>query len=387
MDMRIFFVSVLGLTLLSTCRESDSRHAEDDSHAEKRVAEDVRGDKQGHSDEIVFEADKAKAAGVKVAVVRPGDFFSVTPTGGKVLPASGDETTIVATVSGVVSVNRPITEGMDIGKGVAVFTVVSSDLQEGDISQRVNITYRTAKAEYERAQRLVADKIISEKEFLAIKAEYENAQLAYEAVGKGNARGVTVHTPGAGFVKECLVGEGDYVSVGQPLMVIAQNRRLYLRAEVAERDYALLNRIVSAKFKTSYDEKIYDLEQLNGRLLSYGKTSDGASPFIPVTFEFDNTGGVIPGSYAEIYLVTGTRSNVISVPATALTEEQGVYFVYVQEDEDGYSKREVTIGRSDGERVEIVSGLQGGEKVVVEGAVHVKLASASGSIPEHTHNH
>lgn len=42
---------------------------------------------------------------------------------------------------------------------------------------------------------------------------------------------------------------------------------------------------------------------------------------------------------------------------------------------------------SDGERVEILSGINPGDKVVTEGAVHVRLAAAGKSIPGHTHNH
>jgi multidrug efflux pump subunit AcrA (membrane-fusion protein) len=59
----------------------------------------------------------------------------------------------------------------------------------------------------------------------------------------------------------------------------------------------------------------------------------------------------------------------------------------VQLDKEGYQRREVTLGGSDGQRVEIKSGLKEGEKVVTKGAIHVKLASASNAIPAHTHEH
>ena len=52
-----------------------------------------------------------------------------------------------------------------------------------------------------------------------------------------------------------------------------------------------------------------------------------------------------------------------------------------------YQKREVKTGADDGARVEILSGLKEGEKLVTQGAIHVKLASASNAIPAHTHNH
>ena len=391
-----FFIGVASAVILTGCHhkhEEGHDHSHDHSHDTVKTEEAREGDEheESHehsSDVIVLEPEKAEAAGVKADTITPGAFHGVITTGGKILSASGDETTIVATSAGVVSLSRPVTEGMAVGQGSTIFSITSSGLQDGDVSQRARITYETAKSEYERAQKLIADKIITEKEYLAAKADFENAELAYKAVGGGNgSKGVAVKSPAGGYVKECLVKAGDYVEVGQPMMVVTQNRHLYLRAEVPERDYAAINQVSSAKFKTSYSDKVYDIKDLNGRLLSYGKTSGSSSSFIPVTFEFDNASGLIPGAFAEVYLLTNDRSNVISVPVSALTEEQGVHFVYIREDEECYRKQEVRLGASDGQQTEITEGLKGGEVLVTEGAIHVKLASAGKSIPGHTHNH
>ena len=393
---RRFFIGVASAVILTGCHhkhEEGHDHSHDHSHDTVKTEEAREGDEheESHehsSDVIVLEPEKAEAAGVKADTITPGAFHGVITTGGKILSASGDETTIVATSAGVVSLSRPVTEGMAVGQGSTIFSITSSGLQDGDVSQRARITYETAKSEYERAQKLIADKIITEKEYLAAKADFENAELAYKAVGGGNgSKGVAVKSPAGGYVKECLVKAGDYVEVGQPMMVVTQNRHLYLRAEVPERDYAAINQVSSAKFKTSYSDKVYDIKDLNGRLLSYGKTSGSSSSFITVTFEFDNASGLIPGAFAEVYLLTNDRSNVISVPVSALTEEQGVHFVYIREDEECYRKQEVRLGASDGQQTEITEGLKGGEVLVTEGAIHVKLASAGKSIPGHTHNH
>ena len=396
MNRRLFFIGVASAVILTGCHhkhEEGHDHSHDHSHDTVKTEEAREGDEheESHehsSDVIVLEPEKAEAAGVKADTITPGAFHGVITTGGKILSASGDETTIVATSAGVVSLSRPVTEGMAVGQGSTIFSITSSGLQDGDVSQRARITYETAKSEYERAQKLIADKIITEKEYLAAKADFENAELAYKAVGGGNgSKGVAVKSPAGGYVKECLVKAGDYVEVGQPMMVVTQNRHLYLRAEVPERDYAAINQVSSAKFKTSYSDKVYDIKDLNGRLLSYGKTSGSSSSFITVTFEFDNASGLIPGAFAEVYLLTNDRSNVISVPVSALTEEQGVHFVYIREDEECYRKQEVRLGASDGQQTEITEGLKGGEVLVTEGAIHVKLASAGKSIPGHTHNH
>lgn len=387
MNRQFLSICITGIIVFTGCAHDHNNHSEEadgtDTHA---IKEDTHEHK--NSDIIVMDHDKAEAAGLKVEEIKPGTFAGILPTGGKILTASGNETTVVATVSGIVSFSRPVTEGMAVSKGAPLFSISSSKLPDGDITQRARIDYTKAKAEYERAESLIKDRIITEKEFLEAKAAYENAELAYKAIGgKNGSKGVSVTSPAGGYVKECLVKEGDFVEVGAPLMSVTQNKSLYLRAEVPERDYKFLNQISSAKFKPSYSDAVYDIKELNGRLMSFGKTSGETSFFIPVTFEFDNTGGIIPGTFAEVFLVIGQRNNVISVPKSALTEEQGVYYVYIQEDPDCYNKREVKIGSTDGQRTEITSGLHAGEKVVTEGAIHVKLAGAGKSIPGHTHNH
>ena len=103
--------------------------------------------------------------------------------------------------------------------------------------------------------------------------------------------------------------------------------------------------------------------------------------------DFDHAAGLLPGAYAEVSLLTAPRRGVLTLPLRAVTEEQGLHFVYIQEDADCYRRREVRLGQSDGERVEILAGLKPGERVVTAGAVHVRLAAASGAIPGHNHNH
>ena len=132
---------------------------------------------------------------------------------------------------------------------------------------------------------------------------------------------------------------------------------------------------------------MYELKSLNGKLLSFGKSSGDNSFYVPVTFEFDNKGDIIAGSFVEIYLLSSQQENVLSLPRTALTEEQGVYFVYLQLDEEGYKKQEVTLGADNGRSVQILSGIKAGDRVVTEGAYQVRLASAGNAIPAHSHEH
>lgn len=373
------FTAACGALLLAACGHGGG-HAEDaDGHA---------AEGKEHSDEIVIDTAEARASGIAVETVQPGEFSGVIPCGGKILAAQGDEATVTATVAGIVRLVRGVAEGSPVGRGAAVFTISSRNLQD-DPARQAAIAYQKAKNEYDRAAKLVKDRIVTQKDFNQIRADYEAAKTVYDAFKQDGAAGggVAVKSPIGGYVKTCLVKEGDYVAVGQPMMTVTQTRSLYLRANVPERYYAQMGTISSAKFKTAHGSRVYSLAQMDGRLVATGKQTGDGSPYIPVTFEFSNRADVAPGSFVETYLLTAPRQGVMSVPVSALTDEQGLNFVYIQTDPTCYERREVVIGQTDGERVEIKSGLKAGEKVVTEGAVQVRLAGASTTIPGHTHNH
>ena len=343
-----------------------------------------------HEDEIIFTEEKAQAAGIVISEIQPKTFRNVIKTSGQVLAAQGDDMTIAATSSGIVAFGKAsLTEGSAVNKGTILLSISAQNIQDGDPAEKTEITYRTAQKEYERAAILYRDKIISEKEYNQALSSYETARVAWKATaGHQGDNGIAIASPMNGFIKSKLVNDGDYVEIGQPLLNISQNLRLMLKAEVSERYYQFLPTLTSAHFKTPYNDKVYTLESLNGKLKSYGRSSGNGSFYLPVIFEFDNKGDIIPGSYVEVFLLSGNMNNVITVPVTALTEEQGSYFVYLQLDKEGYKKQEVTLGVNDGEEVQILSGIKPGDRVVTKGAYQVKLAANSSIIPEgHSHSH
>ena len=365
-------------------------HDHEHETAEEHAGHNHESKATKHSDEIIFPKAQAAKTTFEVREIQPASFNQVVKTTGQVLAAPGDEAVIVATSNGVVSFSsNKLTEGTKVQKGQSLFQISSKDIAEGDYYTKVKATYEAAKASYDRAEALVKDKIISQKEFESTKLEFENAKTAYNAVSNNKtAKGVSVNAPINGHMKNILVKEGEYITVGQPLATVSQNQRLVLRAEVSQRYYNAMQSVKSANFKTPYDNKVYSLEDLNGRLLSFGKTSNENSFFIPVSFEFDNKGEVIPGSFVEVYLISSPIENTLSIPVSALTNEMGIYYVYVQIDEEGYRKQEVALGANNGKEVQIIKGLHPGDRVVTQGAYQVKMASASGSIPHgHSHEH
>ena len=396
---KIYLVWVIFAYILAGCNGNTAAHGEHEHEAHEHEEEhdhDHEGHDheheetgEGHAGEISFKKALAEAVGLQTSKVEPGVFTDVIKTSGRVMAAQGEESTVVATVPGVVTFgNLSFVDGTAVRKGQAILSLASSSLSDGNVAAKAKYAYENAKKEYERMETLIGDKIVSAKDFEQARLNYENAKVAWEAVaGKQTANGVSVVSPINGYLKNLQVKEGDYVSVGQPLATISQNNRLVLRADVSERYYNDLPMIQTANFMTPYDNALYKLSDLRGRLLSYGKASDMNSFYVPVTFEFDNKGAVIPGSFVEIFLLTKPMENVLSVPVSALIEEQGVYSVFIRLDEEGYKKQWVTLGANNGSEVQILSGLKPGDEVVTRGAYQIKLSSASNAIPAHSHSH
>lgn len=364
-------------------KEGHNHEHDGHDHAAKKSGQ------EGHSDEIIFTQEQAARTDFKVEEVNAGTFNQIIKTTGQVMPAPGDESVIVATTSGVISyADNKLAAGSSVKQGAPLFYITTKNLGEGDYYARISANYQKAKAEYERAQKLVGDKIISQKEFESITLNYQNAKIAYDAIAdKQSGKGVSITNPLNGYIKNISVKDGEYVAAGQAIATVSQNKRLILRADVSERHYPSLHNISSANFQTPYDNRVYELSQLSGKLLSVGRAANENTFFIPVTFEFDNQGDVIPGSFVEIYLISAPIENTISIPVSALTNEMGYFYVYKQLDAEGYQKQEVKIGANNGKNVQILSGLHPGERIVTQGAYQVKMASASAAIPGHTHNH
>jgi len=365
-------------------------HDHDHGHDHSQSGEAV----EGEGSVIMFSDEQAQnILDFKVEEVRKQEFYQILKTSGQILSAPGDEVQIAATMSGIASISNPkLVEGFAVNSGQQLFSISGQNLSENNSSSRIieaRAIMNNAKMEYERASELVKEKIISQKEFQQAQLAYEQAELNYKTFTAGmSGSGKTIFTPIKGYIKNLYVQPGQYVDVGQILATVTQNKRLILRADVSQRYLPLIKNIKTASFTTPYDNTTYELTELEGNLLSIGRSSGGNSYYTPVNFEFDNKGNIIEGSFVEVYLKSSPVANAIVLPITALIEEQGHFFVYVRHEHEGeYIKREVMIGASDGINRQILKGLNVGEKVVTRGAYAVKLASLSNAMPEHSHSH
>lgn len=375
---KTLYIICVALAVATGCQH---KHDDHEHHEEKHEHVHAEG-------EIAFSDKQARMAGLELETVQASAFREVIKTSGRIMPAPGDEVTVAATADGIIGFpGGNLTEGSAVGKGRVLVNISSKHLMSGDAVEKAKQRYETTRREFERSKSLVDDKLISVREFEQRKAEYENARIAYEGIAAhATSSGVNVVAPMSGFVKSLSVKAGDYVNVGTTIATISSNRKQVLRAEVPESGYAMLREINDANFTTPYDGCVYSLKELDGRLLSYGKSAENGSGYVPVTFEFNNRGAVVPGSYVEVYLLGKQEEGVISLPVSSLTEEQGVMYVYVQTSEGHYEKREVVTDATDGHRVKVLKGVKAGERVVVKGATQVMLASRSSVIPEGHHH-
>lgn len=377
-------IAICAVALTIACH--DSKSTEDHHGSEEK--EENKSDKHDEADEIHFTQAQAKACQLKVESVKPSDFAEVVEVSGRVLPAQGAETTVTAIMAGIVSFsNKTMTEGAPVNVGTPLFIINAQPMANGNPAAVAQSEAKAAKQAFLRAQKLAAEQIISQRELEDARQRYEAATATAQSMGNA-AQSRGANAPISGFIKTILVKPGDYVSAGQALATITQSRRVQLRANLPERYYSLLSRISTANFRMSYDKSnhVYSIAELSGRLVSKGKVSSTDDFFVPIIFEFNNTGDIVSGSFAEVYLQGSPRQGVISVPSEAISESQGLYFVYVQEHDDSYRRVEVRLGDSNGRRTEILSGLSVGDKVVINGVTQIRLAANAGAVPEGHHH-
>jgi len=328
---------------------------------------------------------------VEFATARPqlGAFGEVIKSVARIQSAQGDEVIVSAKADGVVRFSgEHVLEGKSVTAGQGLFAIAGGGLADNNMAVRyaeARNNYQRAKTDHDRIKDLAKDRIVSEKELLKARNEYDNAKAAFDNLDRNFSAGSQVVTaPFAGFIKQVFVQNGQFVNAGQPIVTVAQNRKLVLRADVRQKHAPVLAAIVSATIRTLHDDKTYTLEQLNGRILSYGQSVNEDNFLIPISVQVENMGGLLPGGFVEIHFKTAPRSTALSVPNAAILEEQGNYFVFVQIHPEQFEKREVRLGASDGLRTEVISGIAATERVVSKGAIWVKLAQGSGELDAHS---
>ncbi len=393
----IYLLLISTALIVSGCHSHEGHHDHDehdhDAHEHHHHDDDEDDDDHHHDheahenpNEIEFSEAKQALFNIQTTKVELAPFASIINCSGEILPSSANEATVVAPVSGrVVISGKTLVSGAQFSKGQEIVTITSDGVGE-DLAKKAEAELEATKNEYLRDSLLLSDNIISKNHFEQSKLNYQNAKLAYEDLQRRGLKngGAKVSSPMQGYLKNMLVSQGEYVEVGQPIAVVSQNLRLVLRVDVSTRFAGNLGSIVSANFRSSGND-VNELSKMQGRLLSVGKSAE--NNFVPVYFEFQNDGTVLPGSFVDVFLKLQTSQNCISVPSKSIIEQQGTHTVYVRLDEDCFEPRDVRIGLTDGISTQILSGLNPDDEVVTNGAMKIRLATLSAVPSGHNHQH
>ncbi|MDR1553032.1 MAG: efflux RND transporter periplasmic adaptor subunit [Prevotellaceae bacterium] len=350
-------------------------------------------DEETNADAIVFTKNKQQKTDFAVEEVRIEPFDAIIRTAAQVLPSQGDEKIVTAKASGTVVFSTDFAvAGKAVKAGQSLFAIESSGMTDNNLSIRyaeVENEYNRAKKEYERKLELEKEKIVSKQDLIKAETEYKNAENTYNNLRKNFSGGKQmISSPISGFITKMLVRNGEYVETGQPVMIISQNSNLFIKAELSPKYFSSLGSITSANIRVMNTNKIYSLEELNGKILSFGKSVDVNNPLIPVVFQVSNNTGLLSGSIVELYIKTQTNRRAAVIPNEAIVEEMGNYFVFVELTPETFEKRTIIKGTTDGLRTEVKEGLSAGERVVSKGAILVKLAQSSEELDVHSgHSH
>jgi len=369
---------VTGITIYDNA--ADAQHA-------------AEAEAHGGGNTVLFTKEQSWKIGFATEEVRKAPFGETIRTVAQIEPSQSDEKVVVAKAGGLVLfTGREITPGTVVRTGQRLFTMEGGGLADNNTDVRYAeavAEYNRAKAEYDRKRELSKERIVTESELLTAQAAFQNAEAVYANLRKSLSSGGSqvVQSPMNGFVKQLFVRNGELAEAGQALLVVSQNRDLLIRAELQPKYYSHLGSIATATIKVMHSDLTYTLEELNGKIVTYGRSADLTNPLIPVVFQVQNNVGLLPGSFVEMFIKLQDGSEAITVPNEALIEEMGAYFLYVQVTPELFEKRAVLIGKSDGLRTEITEGLSAGERVVSKGAIMVKLSQSTGQLDAHGHGH
>lgn len=361
--------------------EAEHQHEPEHEHAEETQTAATPAD-----GEIVIEPEKAAKLGIESTPLAPADFHEVIAVGGELTSSPASQSTVTARSAGIVSLKTAAAPGTFVNQGTAIATVSGRGMAGGDANESARVALEAAKRELDRITPLHADGIVSTRDYNAARQTYDAAKAAAGSTAGGS--GTVATAPTSGQITQLLVSEGQFVDAGTPIAIIAGSSELTLKANLPQRNAAFLPTVSGARFRTSYSPEVLDITRFNGHRSSGTAATVATSGYIPVYFTLKNDGTLSAGSYCEVFLTGNKRENVLSVPESALSEQQGTYFVYVQLDDECYTKRPVTLGATSGDRREILSGINPGDRIVTKGTTFVRLAESSGVVPEgHSHNH
>jgi len=178
-----------------------------------------------------------------------------------------------------------------------------------------------------------------------------------------------VRAPRAGVVAAIHVTEGKFVETTQTLYTVADTSNVWVWCDLYERDLGPLHERLARGEKPGASVKVAAFDDVfPGAVDLIDSAVNEATRTIKLRVQVANGHGKLrPGMFAAVEVVLTEDAKVALVPRSAVLSDEGRTFAFVHWKDDLWLRRFVSVGRPQGEMVEVLSGLSIGEQVVADG--------------------
>ena len=265
-----------------------------------------------------------------------------------------------------------VAEGESVKAGQRLFSIDPLDI-EGAVSQarlglqQAEDAMRDAKADYLRFENLYKDEVVTRQQYEKMKLNYDIAvsRAAQAKAGLGTAQGqmryATVTSPINGIVTQKLANEGDIAAPGHPVLMVENPAKLQIQTSVSDEVFR------SLKLGQAITVEVDGFaEALPAKVARLSPAADPMSHSFMVKLEVAGV-GLKSGAFARVLFPTDTRT-VLDLPAAAVLDRAGITGLFVVDSQGVAQYRMIRTGRSENGRVEILTGLNPGERVVTGNA-------------------
>jgi RND family efflux transporter MFP subunit len=209
------------------------------------------------------------------------------------------------------------------------------------------------------------------------------------ATGEGAAGRVELRSPVTGVVAAVSAAPGAFVEEGRELFHVVDLDRLWLEVQVPEADIGRIGKPTGAWFQVDGVDQRFEVgPESGGRVVAFGGVVDARSRTAPLIFEFKNPGRMLRvGMFARVHVVSGAPTRGLAIPSSAVVDDGKQEVAFVLLGGETFERRPLRLGVRDGDMVQVISGLEPGDRVVSRGTWQVRLAAAAGAIPASGHVH
>ncbi len=219
---------------------------------------------------------------------------------------------------------------------------------------------------YTRAQQLLSQKLISTEAHDQIRFDLESAKASLN-LAKLELSYTNVIAPISGVVAQRMVKEGNLVTLNSTVYRIVNTQYLEAVMNVPEREMAL----IKAGMPVAMTVDAIPGETFQGKVDRVSPVMDAGSGTFRVTCAFISNQILRAGMFGRFEIMFDSRENVLTIPRVAILEDESEPAVYIAKNNKAV-RTVIKTGYSNGELVEVTSGLKAGDRVITAGKVAVR---------------